>query len=281
MVTDENGNRIRTAQRTDADGNLTNEEIETADQNGKLLSTVSKTTNPATGFTAEVDMNGVQGVEVKNLDLNLAIEVLTSDELTAYGGGAQVTLRMETSDATATVTESEKTLVKNTLQAKGVSQTGAKYYDITLYKKVGTGAEVKVTDTGSKTVGIVMDIPADMKNTNADIKRTFFIVELHNGVGKIVMQGTGDQISFEGNEFSIYTLAYNDQTISSGSSSGSGSSSSSSSSSSGSTLTSTAATLVIAPKTGEDTNAGMTLILLGAAFATAAAVCRRKQMLEK
>ncbi|MBR1853605.1 MAG: hypothetical protein IJ794_10785 [Lachnospiraceae bacterium] len=104
----------------------------------------------------------------------------------------------------------EAAAVEKPLQEKGVSLSGAEYFDISLYKIVA-GEEKKVTDTGSHAITITLEIPANIKNINSNVKRTFYLVRVHDGVPTVLAETAGDQISFETSQFSVYAIAYHDE----------------------------------------------------------------------
>ena len=139
---------------------------------------------------------------------------------------------------------------------------GAKYFDITLYKKVGDADPVKVTDLGSKSITIRMDVPEDMKNTNSDKTRTFFMVRMHDGEAAVLTRTFAEELVFNSNQFSTYAICYNDAPA--------WKPAPKTTESSNNTVTAT----VVAPKTSGTDETARTLLVFGTAFAVAAIVSR-------
>ena len=85
---------------------------------------------------------------------------------------------------------------------------GAKYFDITLYKKVGDADPVKVTDLGDKSITIRMDVPEDMKNKDGDKTRTFFMVRMHDGEAAVLTRTPNEELVFNTGLFSTYAICF-------------------------------------------------------------------------
>ena len=139
---------------------------------------------------------------------------------------------------------------------------GAKYFDITLYKKVGDADPVKVTDLGDKSITIRMSVPEDMKNKDGDKTRTFFMVRMHSGEAAVLTRTPNEELVFNTNLFSTYAICFNDAPAwkpapKTAATTGSGS---------------TAA--AVAPKTSGTDETARTLLVFGTAFAMAAIVSR-------
>lgn len=282
VTTDKNGKVTRTASSrytVDDAGNASRIEV-IKDGDGNELERIELTRKAGEAVTVTVDSEGIMESEVKGLDKELAEALLTEEERTAYENGSLVDLTMETRPAENTVTAEEKSLVEKAMQGKGVSVSGAKYFDISVYKNMGYTGNKKVTDMGSKAITVTMDIPSELKNTSSNVKRTFYVVRLHDGAATVLAQTTGEKITFSSSLFSTYALAYHDQKINSSGNGGSNSGSNSGNNASAGNSATTQAAVVVSPKTGEEREGGLAMILMSVALA-AAGVCRRKQRLVK
>lgn len=204
MTTNADGSKTRITTQKDGDGNVTGYSEAKIDV--------------ANRFTAEVETGNASKPEVEGLTLDLAKSLCTADELSAYeAGGAAIELSLKSKAAAETAISANASLVSDALQKdENVSVSGAKYFDISLYKSVGGSEDQVVTDTGSKTITITMEIPADMINSDSDITRTFYIVRVHNNGSEneakvLPVQRNGNQLTFGTNQFSVYAIVYHDE----------------------------------------------------------------------
>ena len=70
-----------------------------------------------------------------------------------------------------------------------------------------------MTDTGSRQISFVLEVPEDMRNQDPGIIRTFSVLRVHDGAADVLAQGTGDQISVSSSLFSTYAIAYHDEKV--------------------------------------------------------------------
>ena len=68
-----------------------------------------------------------------------------------------------------------------------------------------------IHDTDGNMVKVTVTVPEELRNTDPDVKRTFYVVRVHDGVTTILGESTGDTISFETDKFSTYSLTYKDE----------------------------------------------------------------------
>ena len=157
-----------------------------------------------------------------------------------------VNVWLDIQDMSASVTQTDKTLIQNTSSDYIVGL----YLDINLFKKVGSNAATKVTETNGKVKASIL-IPESLWKSG----RTFEIIRVHDGVPTVI-SGTYDEnthvFTFETDKFSTYALAYKDLVSSNDSVTTSNSSSSDSSNSTQST----------APKTGDPNDIRVWYLLL-------------------
>ena len=165
---------------------------------------------------------------ISGFTVAMAKTLLTQDELVAVEGGADITVYLETTNINDTVSSTDKALVEeklgmvvdSLLKDAGLTKreqvnTGIRYVDLSLYKKVGDGEAVKLSNTGSSAVTVTVSIPEDMKSTNE--KRTYHIIRVHNenGANEVdVLPAVHDKsagtLTFTTDRFSTYAIAYSE-----------------------------------------------------------------------
>lgn len=165
---------------------------------------------------------------ISGFTVAMAKTLLTQDELVAAEGGADITVYLETTNINDTVSGTDKALVEeklglivdSLLEDAGLTKreevnTGIRYIDLSLYKKVGDGEAVKLSNTGSSAVTVTVSIPEDMKSTNE--KRTYHIIRVHNenGANEVdvlpaVHEKEAGTLTFTTDRFSTYAIAYSE-----------------------------------------------------------------------
>ncbi|MBR1854437.1 MAG: hypothetical protein IJ794_15070, partial [Lachnospiraceae bacterium] len=141
--------------------------------------------------------------------------------------------------------------------------------------------ETKVTDTGSRQISFVLEVPEDMRNQDSNIIRTFYVLRVHDGAADVLAQGTGDQISVSSSLFSTYVIAYHDEKVGQDDDDDEDDEDDdvAVSNAAGSAANQAGQTVYItSPKTGEETQAGMWMwvVLIGTAGIL---VCKGKMFL--
>ncbi len=163
---------------------------------------------------------------MKNLTVEAAKELLTSEELVAVEGGERVSVFLETKNINEMVSSEDKEhvknqmnmLVENILKAEGIASkeqvnTGVSYIDISLYKKVGSNEATRLSSTGKNEIEITIEIPDEMKSSNP--KRTYYIIRVHDDGEKKVVEvlpstynAENSRLTFMTDRFSTYAIAY-------------------------------------------------------------------------
>ncbi|WP_027432082.1 hypothetical protein [Lachnospira multipara] len=147
------------------------------------------------------------GAKIENNDNLTTLLALTPEEV-AQG----VNVWLDIQDMSASVQETDKTLIQDT----SGDYTVGLYFDINLFKKVGSNDATKVTETNGKVQASIV-IPESLRKSG----RTFEIIRVHDGVATDIT-GTYDEnthvFTFETDKFSTYALAYKDSASSSDSS---------------------------------------------------------------
>jgi len=190
---------------------------------------------------ANAENNTFEPKIVNNSELKTLLSI--TDAEVAEG----VNVWLDIQDIGASVPQADKMLVQN---ASGDYTVGM-YLDINLFKKVGSNAATKITETNGKIKASIV-IPETLWKSG----RTFELIRVHDGEAAVI-SGTYDEnthvFTFETDKFSTYALAYKDADSSSDSSSSTDSNSSSSSSNS---------TETTAPKTGDPNDIRVWYLLL-------------------
>ena len=127
--------------------------------------------------------------------------------VTAAEKAQGVNVWLDIEDASATVSEADKTIITNVSGGFTLGQ----YIDVSLFKKVGNNAEEKVTETNGL-VQFSFVIPENLRKAG----RTYALGKVHNGVGS-VLQGTLDATAYtftvSTSEFSSYAILYSDPVV--------------------------------------------------------------------
>ena len=56
-----------------------------------------------------------------------------------------------------------------------------------------------------------MTVPEELRNTDEDVTRTFWLLHAADGKVSVMSKGTGNELKAESSEFSTYTIAYSDK----------------------------------------------------------------------
>ncbi len=149
---------------------------------------------------------------MEELPEELINSLLTDSEKEAVAAGEKLTLYLEMKDIDSTVSDADKKEASETVKkASNGAQVGM-FFDISFYKKIGNNDAVKIEKVPGGLLKLKFKIPDKFKAKNGE-KRTFYIIKIHNGVGTIIGQGTGDEVPAETDEFSTYALAYTDGAV--------------------------------------------------------------------
>lgn len=135
---------------------------------------------------------------------------LTDAESAAIDNGKNVEIYLEVKDISDSVSAEDKEKIEEKLIE---NQKIGMYLDVNLFKKVEGQEATKVTKT-LQPVKISFEIPKELLNTDSNIKRTFVVLRLHDGVvTEIEVEVNGTTGTFETDEFSTYALTYKDEKV--------------------------------------------------------------------
>ena len=141
----------------------------------------------------------------------LGSAVLTDEDKTAVENGADASIRLDVEDITESVPAEDAGLVE---EAKGEAELGM-YLGVTLWKQIGDGEEVAVTETnGSLTISF--EVPDSLINTDPSVVRSYQIIRVHEGKAEIIPCEYSEEtrtITFKTDKFSTYALVYTDREI--------------------------------------------------------------------
>jgi len=110
-----------------------------------------------------------------------------------------------------TVSKADKALVTAAITAKDKGGKVAQYLDFSMYKQVGSDKPTKLTDLKGHAITITITVPKAFR-APAGVKRTFYVVRVHDGEAQIVGSGTGNSVKVSTDKFSTYALTYVDET---------------------------------------------------------------------
>ncbi len=163
---------------------------------------------PATMGTLDVNSETGEGAPALKLSESdkLALEdaALTAEEKEALSNGADIDIILSIDDATATVTDNDKTLTDTAIAGK---YTLGQFINIEITKKIN-GKEFAVTQLG-KEISLTIVVPDSLKAEG----RTYAIVRIHDGEADILsdIDSDEDTITFKTDKFSVYAIVYTDK----------------------------------------------------------------------
>ena len=152
--------------------------------------------------------------DLAELTDDLISKLLTDAEKTRLENGEEVKVRLEATDISASVSQTDKDLIDS---KKGNATIGM-YLDIDLLKQIGSDSPANITETNGA-VTITLKVPSSLINSNSSVTRTYQMIRVHNGVATVIpctYNAANQTISCETDQFSTYALAYVDQQNNSG-----------------------------------------------------------------
>ena len=151
-------------------------------------------------------------MEIENIGEEAATALLTEEEKEALENGEEVKVYLEVIAVDEEIVpEGDKAEIEK--EAKKSEMTVGMYLDLSLLKKVGGSDAVAIHDTDGNMVKVTITVPEELRNTNPNIKRTFYVVRVHDGKTTVLGESTGETVSFETDKFSTYSLTYKDEKI--------------------------------------------------------------------
>ena len=158
----------------------------------------------------ETETKNYANADFSSSDLNSIIP-LTNEEQSLKESGKNVDVFLEVKDASETVAPEEKNLIEEKLSSNEEIGT---YLDVSLFKQV-EGEEASKIEKTNGNIRVSLNVPDDLINKDNKIKRTYYILRLHDGVvDKLETNFDGKVLTFETDRFSTYALTYKDEVIS-------------------------------------------------------------------
>lgn len=165
-----------------------------------VLEPTATVTKPTVGVKEE---SNVQDVLLDSLTKDTSLASVVNDQSVTVGIEVDT---IEEEDLSATVVEAIKDKVE-----KGVIAT---YFDISvLVKNSNTQQTVGELTELSSEIELMILLPDNLKNTDKDINRKYFVVREHEGVVSLIeakISADGKYLLFKSDVFSVYALGYAD-----------------------------------------------------------------------
>lgn len=165
--------------------------------------------NPELSGEVSVDIESpVKGLKVDGLN----DAVLTESDKAALAAGKNVDISMKVEEKElSSISQSDLKLMQNVL-TEGMKL--GTVLDITIEKQIEGETVQQVTEL-NKPIKITVDVPKTLLSDKKDIKRTFSVIRLHEGVAKVLsdIDKKDETITFETNQFSLYGIAYKDEAV--------------------------------------------------------------------
>ena len=145
---------------------------------------------------------------------DLKSKVLSAADLAQVATGKDAKVILKVKDISTSVSEEDKIKIEEKLaeEQQNTAKAELLYIDISLFKQIGEGQEIRVANTSGK-ISISIEIPKDMRSTIQGVDRTYSVIRIHNGVADS-LSGTYDHttnlFTFETDQFSTYALTYKD-----------------------------------------------------------------------
>lgn len=180
----------------------------TEDGNGGVV-TPSATPTPDNTYTAKEGtvkklvkvVQGAPNTSMTTSTNELKKSVLNDGEQQAVGEGSNANIELRIKNIDSSVPQSDKEVIIANLAGYSVGE----YLDITLWKKVGSSTERKVSTT-SKPISITVTVPEYLQGGG----RQFVVIRVHNGSASVLpdLDSAANTVTFASDKFSTYVLAY-------------------------------------------------------------------------
>ena len=151
-------------------------------------------------------------MNVEGINEEVATSLLTEKEKQALDNGEEVKIYLEVVAVDEQIVPADDKAEIEKEATKSEMKVGM-YLDLSLFKKVGKNDAVAIHDTNGNMVKVTVTVPEELRNTDTSVKRTFYVVRVHDGVTTILGESTGETVSFETDKFSTYSLNYKDEKV--------------------------------------------------------------------
>ena len=185
----------------------------TAGNNYVVDFTGAKLTICATQIETDVNIDeNAPEMNVEGINEEVATSLLTEEEKQVLDNGEEVKFYLEVVAVDEQIVPADDKAEIEKEATKSKMKVGM-YLDLSLFKKVGKNDAVAIHDTNGNMVKVTVTVPEELRNTDTSVKRTFYVVRVHDGVTTILGKSTEDTVSFETDKFSTYSLMYKDVSL--------------------------------------------------------------------
>lgn len=174
--------------------------------------TVRKTIDPDAGNIQKEVMvlPGAPDTVLNNSKAELA-EILTPEEKAEVNKGVNAKIWLEVSPV-GEIAPSDREKVEKAAEAVVGTGTEVMYFDASLFKRVGDGEQMAVSEPG-RPISVTIVIPEEIRNKDVLMVRSYRIIRLHEGKTDVI-EGTYNEktaeFTFESDKFSTYAICYKD-----------------------------------------------------------------------
>ncbi len=156
-----------------------------------------------------VDIIGnTESVSVDNLTIDFAKGLLSEEDLNKKAEGANIILYVELAEvATSAVPDVDRALLSGYFAGK--SATDIRWFDITVWKKVGNNPAEQIHELNSA-LDMTIAVPDEYKDAPENFTRAFYFVTAHNGQISLLAETQDKVVAFSTKEFSTFALGYKD-----------------------------------------------------------------------
>ena len=147
---------------------------------------------------------------VSGVSDELTDAVANSEEKAAVAAGSKATFTFELTNADNTVPAAEKQSLENVVRNEAPNAIVGMLLDLKAFFQVGNMPKRQLDTLNGKTVTFNFKVPEKL-HAPAGIRRTFFILQNHEGKISILARTTATNIPFSAGDFSTYALAYSDE----------------------------------------------------------------------
>ncbi len=153
---------------------------------------------------------GAPDTVLNNSKAELA-EILTPEEKAEVNKGVDAKIWLEVSPA-GEIAPSDREKVEKAAEAVVGTGTEVMYFDASLFKRVGDGGKMSISEPG-RAISVTVVIPEEIRNKDVLMVRNYRIIRLHEGETDVI-EGTYDEetaeFTFESDKFSTYAICYKD-----------------------------------------------------------------------
>ncbi len=190
----------------------TSYEITGIEADTEVTVTVRKTIDPDAGNIQKEVMvlPGAPDTVLNNSKAELA-EILTPEEKAEVNKGVNAKIWLEVSPV-GEIAPSDREKVEKAAEAVVGTGTEVMYFDASLFKRVGDGEQMAVSEPG-RPISVTIVIPEEIRNKDVLMVRSYRIIRLHKGKTDVI-EGTYNEktaeFTFKSDKFSTYAICYKD-----------------------------------------------------------------------